>query len=79
MELFYTIIEQAEDIADKKLDLEYKDFLCNFYVEAIAGLFVNWIKDREHHDREKMIEYISNTVRCSLMGVLDSFNSENIA
>lgn len=69
-EVFMSVIEQAEHIAGMELDADYREFLCSFYVEAITGLLIDWIKRREHRDRETVIEYITSTVRCTLMGVL---------
>ena len=39
--------EQAEKLAGKKLEPGYKMFLSNFYVEAMAGILIDWIKNRE--------------------------------
>ncbi|MGN0115658.1 MAG: TetR/AcrR family transcriptional regulator C-terminal domain-containing protein [Acutalibacteraceae bacterium] len=72
-ELVLSIIEQAEKFANKTLDAEYRDFLCNFYVEAMAGMLVEWIKNIERYNRDVMIKYISDTIKDSLMGVLRNY------
>ncbi|MGN1126156.1 MAG: TetR/AcrR family transcriptional regulator C-terminal domain-containing protein [Ruminococcus sp.] len=74
MEIMTSIIEQTEEMTGKHLDLGYKDFLCSFYVEATAGMLIDWIKDREHRNREIVAKYMLKTIRDSLIGVLQEYN-----
>ncbi|MGM9596212.1 MAG: TetR/AcrR family transcriptional regulator C-terminal domain-containing protein [Eubacteriales bacterium] len=68
-EVILSVIQQAECLYGKELDAGYRKFLCSFYVEALTGMLIDWIKDREHYDRKAVIDYISNTIRNSLMGI----------
>lgn len=72
MEIVTCIIEQAEEITGKKLDSGYKEFLCHFYMEALAGILIDWIRDKEHRNRDTIINYISNTLKKSLLGILQN-------
>lgn len=74
-EIVISIIEQAEALEGKKLDDGYRNFLSNFYVDAVAGVLVDWIKDRANRNRKVVIDYLSDTIRCSLMGILKGYNS----
>ncbi|MGN0459544.1 MAG: TetR/AcrR family transcriptional regulator C-terminal domain-containing protein [Ruminococcus sp.] len=76
MEIMTSIIEQTEEMTGKHLDLGYKDFLCSFYVEATAGMLIDWIKDREHRNREIVAKYMLKTIRDSLIGVLQEYNPD---
>lgn len=76
-EVVLSVIEQAEHLSGKELDAGYRQFLCSFYVEALTGMLIDWIKDREQRNRKVVIEYISNTIRYSLMGVLQAYNSDS--
>ena len=76
-EVVLSIIEQAEHLAGKKLDAGYRNFLCSFYVEALTGMLIDWIKNREQRNRKEVIDYISNTIRNSLMGVLQAYDSDS--
>lgn len=69
-ELVGTIIESAEKIEGKTFRSSYREFLCHFYTEALAGILVDWIKNREVRNRTMLIEYLSVTVRASLVGLL---------
>lgn len=71
-EIVASVIEQAENLAGQKLEDGYKDFLCSFYAEAIAGILIDWIKNRESRNRDTVIRYISDTIRKSLIGILSS-------
>lgn len=77
IEIVASIIEQAEDVVGKKLDEGYKKFLCSFYVEALAGMLIDWIKDREYCNRDTLVRYIADTIRYSLTGVLQAYDTGN--
>ena len=72
LEIILSIVEQAEEITGKKLESGYKDFLCHFYMEASAGMLIDWIKERDKKDRTVVIDYISRTIRQSLIGILNA-------
>ncbi len=69
-EIVMAFITQAEELSTKKLDSDYKNFLCSFYVEALSGILINLIKEGKLDNRDKVIKYLSNTVKDSLMGIL---------
>ncbi|MGN0438552.1 MAG: TetR/AcrR family transcriptional regulator C-terminal domain-containing protein [Lachnospiraceae bacterium] len=70
-ELVLSIIDSAEKQAEKTLESDYKNFLCSFYTEALAGILIDWIKNRKERDRQQTIDYIVNTMRVSLLGILN--------
>lgn len=70
LEMVVSVISRAEQITGRTLEDGYKEFLSHFYMEAIAGMLIDWIKDREKKDRKTVIRYIFTTIRESLMGIL---------
>ena len=54
---------------------DYKSFLINFYTEALASLLIDWIRNKENRDKEKMIKYISVTLYGTIKQILE--NAEN--
>ena len=68
-DIILSLIEQAEECYGKKLNEGYKTFLSTFYVDATAGILIDWVKDRNRHNREVYIEYIKNTLQNSLKGI----------
>ena len=70
IQLVSTIINNAETESGKRLASEYKAFLCSFYAEALAGILIDWIKNRNQQNRAQIIEYISKTLKTSLSGIM---------
>lgn len=64
------MIEGAERQMDRTLSPEYRQFLCNFYTEALSGAIIDWVKKREQLSRSQVIDYVTRTIRGSLKGIL---------
>lgn len=58
--IFNNIVDQLSE--GKKVSEEYKVFLVNFYTESLASLLINWIRNKEKYDKQKMIQYVSLTL-----------------
>ncbi|MGN1203939.1 MAG: TetR/AcrR family transcriptional regulator C-terminal domain-containing protein [Lachnospiraceae bacterium] len=69
-EIGFSIISSAEKETGKELDEDYRNFLCSFYTEAIAGILIDWIKDRKERNRQQVIDYLVKTMKASLIGIL---------
>lgn len=65
-----SIIESAETKAGVTLDADYKEFLSYFYIDAITGMLIDWMKDRYKRDRSTVIQYFTKTIKLSLKGIL---------
>ena len=63
-------MDQAEKKEGVSLNPDYKRFLVQFYTEACAGMLIDWIKHRQNLDQEKMVEYLSQTFKVSLLAML---------
>lgn len=70
-ELVSSIIDSAEKEVGKTLSDEYKNFLCFFYTEALAGILIDWIKNRKERNRQQVIAYLVTTMKESLLGILE--------
>lgn len=70
-EITISIINCAEKEVGKNLDAKYKEFLCSFYSEAIAGIIIERIKNSENMNRETGIQYILTTIRNSLIAIVE--------
>ncbi|MGN0481999.1 MAG: TetR/AcrR family transcriptional regulator C-terminal domain-containing protein [Lachnospiraceae bacterium] len=64
------IIHRAEQECNVQLDTEYKQFLCQFYTEALAGMLIDWIKNKKERNSKQIVTYLSETVKASLLGIL---------
>ena len=74
---FIVLMEQYIDAKEKKfnisLDEKYKSFLAEFYTEALSGMLLDWIKDRDTVEKDSVIEYISRTLDSSLIGLIKTY------
>ncbi len=64
------IIEGIEKAMNISVSQNYKQFLCDFYTNALSGILIDWFLDRTMRTKEEMINYITLTVRTSLMGAV---------
>lgn len=59
---------------EKKLELEvedsFRDFVCNFYTEAIAGMLIDLFQNLEKYNQDQVLEYLTIMLKTSLPAVL---------
>ena len=48
-----TLIEGIEQQENIHADAEFKQFLCEFYTEALSGILISWFHDSKVTDRDK--------------------------
>lgn len=65
-----TLIEGIEQQENIHADAEFKQFLCEFYTEALSGTLISWFHDSKGRDRDKTIQDILLILRASLPNVL---------
>ena len=70
-EIAGAMIGRAEEHAGKQLEPGYREYLCRFYTEGLSGLMVEWIRNRKIRDRDAYMKYIVDSVRDSLLGILN--------
>ena len=60
----------------QELNLQVSDrclaFLCDFYAEAIAGVMISWLQDRNNLDREKAAAYLDAVLFSSVPAALQA-------
>ena len=71
-EITYTMNSSAEKELGAKLDESHKKFITSFYTEALAGILIEWIKNKKERNKDNLIDYISKTVKNSLTGILQN-------
>ena len=60
------LIDQGARMQGIKLDADYREFLCAFYAEAIAGTLLDYITHPQARSREKVIAYVERLLRSTL-------------
>ena len=71
--LMNTLISCAEEKSGLYLEQSYKEFLAQFYTEALSGMLMEWIKKRNSVDKQSVVTSISDTIKVSLVQILKSF------
>lgn len=69
-----SIIDCAEKEVGGKLDDEYKKFLSYFYTEALVGMLIEWIKNRDERNKKQVTDYLVRTIKDSLTGIMGTNN-----
>lgn len=69
MEIANNIVDGAEIMSGRKLDHAYKEFLCHFYVSAVANILTEWSMGREGWDRASILRYLTTTIHGSIAGI----------
>lgn len=61
-----SVIHGSEKRTGKQLEPEFREFLTKFYTEAVAGILVDFVKDKDIYDHEKIVQYLSSIVKNGL-------------
>lgn len=64
------MIEKIEKDINANISPDYKQFLCDFYTNALSGILIDWFLNRSIRSREEMIHYISLTLHASLKSAI---------
>ena len=66
------IIDGIEKAMNTSISQNYKQFLCDFYTNALSGMLLDWFLDRTDRTKEEMISYLTLTVKTSLIGAVSA-------
>ena len=61
-----TVIDAAALAFGKSIDEEFKQYVAAFYTEAISGMFIEWIKSRDKHEKEKVLGYMTSIIELTV-------------
>lgn len=70
------IIYNTEHQLGINVQSEFKEFWAHFYTEAIAGMLIDEFTDKNGHNPDKAVEYLSVILKNSLPSVLKSAAAE---
>lgn len=73
IDLMNKLISGTEERIGLYLEQNYKEFLSQFYTEALSGMLMDWINKRSTIDKQYIITSISDTIRVSLTQILQTF------
>ena len=61
-----SVIDSAEENLNQSIDPGFKVYVAKFYTEALAGMLIDWAKERNKHDREKVVGYLTSIIGFAL-------------
>lgn len=61
-----SVIDAAESKLDTKIDPDFKKYVAGFYTEALSGMLIDWSKEKDKHDREKTVGYLTTIIGLAL-------------
>ena len=71
------VIDSAEIRSGKRFEPDFKGYVAKFYTEALVGMLIDWIQQRDKHDREKVIRYLTTIIETALDSVSLIGNQQN--
>ena len=72
IDLVQTVIKGAERQLNLHVPQGFREFLCRFYTEALAGVLIDWFKEPKAFTREEVADYVFSIFQNSLPGILAS-------
>ncbi|MGM9913265.1 TetR/AcrR family transcriptional regulator C-terminal domain-containing protein [Floccifex sp.] len=72
-----SVIDEAEASLEAKLDPDFKVYIAKFYTEAISGMLIDWVKEKDRHDREKVVGYLTTIIGIALESMKLHNKNEN--
>ena len=60
------VIEAAEEDLATKISLDFKLYVARFYTEALAGMLIDWVREKESRDKEKTVAYLTTIIRIAI-------------
>ena len=55
------------------VDPDFKDYVAKFYTEALSGMLIDWVKNKDKGDRETTIQYLTKIIEVALES-MERFN-----
>ena len=70
MSVMMDLIEKIERAKNIHTAPEYKQFVCNFFTEGLAGALVELLKSKDTESDEQRIDHLSQIIRTSIPAAL---------
>ena len=64
-----SVIDEAQEKMHVKADPNFKAYAAKFYTEALAGMLLDWVKEKDKSDREQVIRYLSALIEAALQSM----------
>lgn len=69
-DVILSIIERIEKEKNIVVAEHYKQFVVNFYTEALAGILIDFFQHKDKRNRDEVIQYTLQVLKKSIPGIL---------
>lgn len=67
------VVDDTETMLNSHLDKDYKNFITEFYTNALAEMLVDYLHNKDRKNQEILIRYYVSTTRSSLKGIMTDY------
>ena len=64
-----SVIDAAQENLNVHIDPDFKNYVAKFYSEGLAGMLIDWVKEKDKSDREKVIKYLKLIIEAALNNI----------
>lgn len=61
-----SVIDAAKTGFKNKIDPDFKEYVAKFYTEAISGMLIYWVNEKDKSDREKTVSYLTAIIETAI-------------
>ena len=72
-----SVIDAAEQSLGISIDPSFKEYVAKFYTEALSGMLIDWVKEKDRTDRDKVIGYLTTIIEAALNSIKMSAQSDD--
>ncbi len=72
-----SVIDAAEQSLGISIDPSFKEYVAKFYTEALSGMLIDWVKEKDRTDRDKVIGYLTTIIETALNSIKMSAQSDD--
>lgn len=70
--IIVSLINEADEKTNTHLEPDFKEFLANFFTEALSGTLLNYAKEKENRDKEKTIRYLNMIIEKNISILMET-------
>lgn len=68
-----SIIEQLEKDENTSLPTDFKEYIINFYTEALSGVLIDYFQHKDKRNRDELVEYTLFVLKTSLPHIVKTY------
>lgn len=72
IEILRTRILQNEDEMNMKISDSFRDFLCDFYCEALIGQIAALFENGNKYNKKQLVEFVTLIFSCSIPNIVEA-------